>query len=91
MRRLLWMMLTAASLHAQGLDPQKLLTPPVDTWPTYNGDYSGQIDGPGRPVPAPAKEPQPDGVLFMMGGKWSSPTIGFVMAIPGKSGGPMLR
>ncbi|MEA2257910.1 MAG: hypothetical protein QOJ51_735, partial [Acidobacteriaceae bacterium] len=42
MRLLLLMMLTAASLHAQGLDPQKLLTPPVDTWPTYNGDYSGR-------------------------------------------------
>jgi acido-empty-quinoprotein group A len=27
---------------ADGLDPSKLLTPPTDTWPTYNGDYSGQ-------------------------------------------------
>jgi alcohol dehydrogenase (cytochrome c) len=36
------MMLAAGSMHAQGLDPQKLLTPPVDTWPTYNGDYSGR-------------------------------------------------
>ena len=42
MRLLLWMMLTAANLYAQGLDPQKLLTSPVDTWPTYNGDYTGQ-------------------------------------------------
>jgi glucose dehydrogenase len=25
-----------------GLDPAKLLTPPTDTWPTYNGDYSGR-------------------------------------------------
>ena len=25
-----------------GLDPQKLLCLPVDTWPTYNGDYSGR-------------------------------------------------
>jgi alcohol dehydrogenase (cytochrome c) len=24
------------------LDPAKLLQPPTDTWPTYNGDYSGR-------------------------------------------------
>ncbi len=29
-------------LTAQGLDPAKLLQPPTDTWPTYNGDYSGR-------------------------------------------------
>lgn len=27
---------------AQGLDPAALLKPPTETWPTYNGDYSGQ-------------------------------------------------
>ena len=28
---------------AQGLDPSKLLQKePTDTWPTYNGDYSGR-------------------------------------------------
>jgi acido-empty-quinoprotein group A len=26
---------------AQGLEPAALLRPPADTWPTYNGDYSG--------------------------------------------------
>src|SRR5689334_11226348 len=26
----------------QILDPAKLLTMPTDTWPTYNGDYSGR-------------------------------------------------
>jgi acido-empty-quinoprotein group A len=26
---------------AQGLDPASLLKPATDTWPTYNGDYSG--------------------------------------------------
>ena len=25
-----------------GLDPSLLLHPPSDTWPTYNGDYSGR-------------------------------------------------
>ena len=25
-----------------GLDPAKLLKPGTDTWPTYNGDYSGR-------------------------------------------------
>src|SRR5437764_345162 len=24
------------------VDPAKLLTPPTDSWPTYNGDYSGR-------------------------------------------------
>jgi acido-empty-quinoprotein group A len=27
---------------AQGLDPADLLKPPTETWPTYNGDYSGR-------------------------------------------------
>jgi alcohol dehydrogenase (cytochrome c) len=30
------------SLGAQGLAPQLLLHPSPDSWPTYNGDYSGQ-------------------------------------------------
>ena len=29
-------------LVAQGLTPEKLLQPSPDTWPTYNGDYSGR-------------------------------------------------
>ncbi len=32
----------ATSASAQGLDPAALLKPPTDTWPTYNGDYSGR-------------------------------------------------
>ena len=43
--RLLLTLLLAAlpSLsRGQALDPAKLLQPPVDTWPTYNGDYSGR-------------------------------------------------
>ncbi len=32
----------ALSLHAQNLDPTTILNPPTNTWPTYNGDYSGQ-------------------------------------------------
>jgi alcohol dehydrogenase (cytochrome c) len=31
-----------ARLRAQGLDSAALLKPPTDTWPTYNGDYSGR-------------------------------------------------
>jgi alcohol dehydrogenase (cytochrome c) len=27
---------------ADGLDPKALLKPATDTWPTYNGDYSGR-------------------------------------------------
>jgi glucose dehydrogenase len=32
----------SAALYGQGLNPAKLLQPPTDTWPTYNGDYSGR-------------------------------------------------
>ena len=32
----------AAVLAADGLDPSKLGAPPTDTWPTYNGDYTGR-------------------------------------------------
>src|ERR1700716_3514201 len=31
---------------AQGLDPAALLKPATDTWPTYNGDYSGRRHSP---------------------------------------------
>jgi alcohol dehydrogenase (cytochrome c) len=31
-----------AALLSQSLDPAKLHEPPTDTWPTYNGDYSGR-------------------------------------------------
>ena len=34
--------ITGLSLWAQSLDPGRLLKPPTDTWPTYNGDYSGR-------------------------------------------------
>src|SRR6185437_15344041 len=33
---------TTLSLVAQGLDPAALLKPGLDSWPTYNGDYSGK-------------------------------------------------
>jgi len=35
-------LIATAELAAQGLDPAALLKPPTDTWPTYNGDYSGR-------------------------------------------------
>lgn len=34
--------LTAPLAVAQGLDPAALLKPATNTWPTYNGDYSGR-------------------------------------------------
>jgi acido-empty-quinoprotein group A len=34
--------LQAARSSAQELDPAALLKPATDTWPTYNGDYSGK-------------------------------------------------
>ncbi len=36
-------LLASAALWAQsGLDPAKLGAPPTDSWPTYNGDYTGR-------------------------------------------------
>jgi len=32
----------AVCLPAQELDPSKLLNPGTDSWPTFNGDYSGR-------------------------------------------------
>lgn len=34
--------LTTPMSTAQGLDAAAMLKPPTDTWPTYNGDYSGR-------------------------------------------------
>jgi alcohol dehydrogenase (cytochrome c) len=31
-----------SSLAAQSLLPETLLNPPADSWPTFNGDYSGR-------------------------------------------------
>jgi alcohol dehydrogenase (cytochrome c) len=42
LRSLLFVAIVGCMLNAQALDPKKLLEPPVDTWPTYNGDYSGR-------------------------------------------------
>jgi acido-empty-quinoprotein group A len=42
MRALVAVILGAAALVAQPLDPAKLLNPPTDSWSTYNGDYSGR-------------------------------------------------
>ncbi len=36
------LLLAPAALNAQILDPTLLMKPPVDAWPTYNGDYSGR-------------------------------------------------
>lgn len=43
MKKFIAYCLLQTALFAQGsLDPLKLLQPPTDMWPTYNGDYSGQ-------------------------------------------------
>ena len=34
--------LRAPNAAAQGLDPAAMLKPATDTWPSYNGDYSGR-------------------------------------------------
>ncbi|MDQ6678557.1 MAG: acido-empty-quinoprotein group A [Acidobacteriota bacterium] len=42
MIRILTVGAAATALLAQSLDPAKLVQPPTDSWPTYNGDYSGR-------------------------------------------------
>ena len=39
---LLALLAPASRSRAQGLSPGTLLDPPSDSWPTYNGDYSGR-------------------------------------------------
>jgi acido-empty-quinoprotein group A len=41
-KKLLLILVCAACLSAQELDQSKLLKPPSDAWPMYNGDYSGR-------------------------------------------------
>src|SRR5438128_1120736 len=47
-RKQLWLFLTLlpAGLVAQLLDPPAFKKPLTDTWPTYNGDYTGQRQRP---------------------------------------------
>jgi acido-empty-quinoprotein group A len=40
--KLVLLLACAACLSAQELDPAKLITPGTDSWPNYNGDYSGR-------------------------------------------------
>ncbi|HYL77482.1 MAG TPA: acido-empty-quinoprotein group A [Bryobacteraceae bacterium] len=42
MKLILSVLISALALAAQGLSPTALLQTPTDTWPTYNGDYSGR-------------------------------------------------
>jgi len=49
---LLTSLLAALPVIAQTLDPAKLLQLPTDTWPTYNGDYSGRRFSPLKQINA---------------------------------------
>lgn len=42
MKTFLLVFASCTGLFAQGLDPAALLKNPTDTWPTYNGDYTGR-------------------------------------------------
>ena len=43
----IWTLVGGAFLvRAQQLDPASILKPPADSWPTYNGDYSGKRHSP---------------------------------------------
>jgi alcohol dehydrogenase (cytochrome c) len=41
-RSLFWIAIAACALNAQSLGSKDLSQPPGDSWPTYNGDYSGR-------------------------------------------------
>src|SRR5215831_7416763 len=41
-KKLALLLAMAPWLHSQGLDPAALLKPPTNTWPSYNGDYTGR-------------------------------------------------
>lgn len=50
---LLFAALTCAfGVRAQGLDPSAILKPTPDSWPTYNGDYSGKRFSPLKQIDA---------------------------------------
>ena len=42
MKTFLMISVLAISASSQTLDPKKLAQPPTDSWPSYNGDYSGR-------------------------------------------------
>ena len=42
MKAVAFLIISGALLAQGGLNPAKLGAPPTDTWPTYNGDYSGR-------------------------------------------------
>lgn len=42
MKRFACFLIGASALAAQGLDPHALLKPPLGSWPTFNGDYTGR-------------------------------------------------
>ena len=46
MKLILATLISALGLSSQALDPAALLKQPTDTWPTYNGDYSGRRHSP---------------------------------------------
>lgn len=46
------LLLGSLTLRGQGLAPNELLHPAGDSWPTYNGDYTGQRHSPLRAIDA---------------------------------------
>jgi len=52
LQRLMLCALLPLAAQAQGLNPADLLKPPVDSWPTYNGDYSGRRFSPLKQINA---------------------------------------
>src|SRR5438552_18762408 len=52
MKLLVGLLLISITLCAQLLDPEALKKPPTDTWPTYNGDFTGQRHSPLKQINA---------------------------------------
>jgi acido-empty-quinoprotein group A len=67
-RHVLFATLLLSIAQAQLLDPAKLLQPPTDTWPMYNGDYSGRRFSPLTQIN--------DGTLHSLGLAWMFRTSG---------------
>ncbi len=84
MKSLCTLFLVSTALLAQGgLNPAKLGALPTDTWPTYNGDYSGRRYSPLTKIN--------QGNINSLSLAWVYRANGMPGGVSGFSGGRMLR
>jgi acido-empty-quinoprotein group A len=70
-----------ASIPGQGLTNQMLLKPPADSWPMYNGDYSGRRYSPLKVIN--------DSNVQNLSLDWTTPVQGGTPLTPGPGAGAM--